>query len=343
MSFKHINPGYGMLFYNQRFSTYENFTYNPKFGVSFYNDGERDGIPVYCGADTTDLWLKFDMYFHAEQEAYAIYASIADGNKYLLQIERFQDSLKVTALRDSDNLSVEGDDTKIKTGAVNTFWMHVKSAKNSQLSATVAVNGKIIIDGECSTDNYSGNCLAKMGIRIDNSYRLPMSNLIISDAEIDLNEIIVRVDSSGVDTTMAENDGKYSTVEVGGYVLQTLDTSSLYNIFGADGKVTGMVALAAPAYYEGDYEDQEIHYLICRKVDGDNVTDYVIDFDEDSNEDYIWDAVHYLEPAPDPEIPAFIEDYLPVCAEQLPITSDTTIASLNGLKIGWVARELLLL
>lgn len=330
MSFKYIDPGYGVIC-GQKTGVFKSNVFNPRNGVAFYSYG-RSMINL---ADTlgnvfmTDLYVKFDIFLpETAPETGDAMASVHSGYRFkLLKITQYEAGFLLDVLGEEDNdfgdtfeERVDGAATNLKAGRVNTIWLHAVSG-NYESNITVIVNNERVVN-DVSTPSQ---CLGTL-IGFDINAEVPVSNVIISDEEIDLNETVVEVGHSSVETTMTENDGAYSSAMIGAHVLQTLDTTNLYGLFGSDSKVTGLAAIAAPAYTTGD----EINKIKCRMVDGETVTDYWI-----PDPEFPEDADLYLEQYSEEEIAA-LENKVPSQGKQLSIASDTTFASLNGLKVGWV-------
>lgn len=322
MSFKYINPGYGKLFYcYEDYPAYERYgsLYNPKFGVAVYSSNCRI---LLANTAFSTLCLKFDV-FLPESTTGILNIGLRGA---FLQISQTGTSTQITALG-SEDMTVTGAYTNLKLGSVNTIIIFIAAEPEEPWWAQVTVNGEIIISG--SNEEVVGIFPANMQLPFAIPYEMPVSNLIVSDSVILPNEIIAQVDAFDVDTTMtARGDGSFSGVEAGSYVLQVLNPTSLYGIFGAGGKVTGMAAIAAPAYNTGD----DSLFLQCRKVDGDNVTDYSLYSGTD--DEYVYYA-HELENIDS----ADESDCLPAIGEQIAVSPDTTFADLNGLKLGWVIVE----
>ena len=325
MSFKIINPGYGKLFYHyEDYPAYERYgsLYNPKFGVAVYSSNCR----ILLGNTAfSDLYLKFDV-FLPESTTGILNIGLRGA---FLQISQTGTSTQITALG-SEDMTVTDAYTNLKLGSVNTILMHIVTEPEEFWWIQVIVNGEIIIGGSNEEDeDMVGIFPANMQLPFAIPYEMPVSNLIVSDSVILPNEIIAQVDVSDVDTTMTDRgDGSFSGVEAGSYVLQALNPSTLYGIFGAGGKVTGIAAIAVPAYNTGE----DSLFLQCRKVDGDNVTDYSLYSGTD--DEYVYYA-HELENIDS----ADESDCLPAIGEQIAVADGTTFADLSGLKLGWVIVE----
>ena len=324
MSFKHIDPGYGIGF--DESDPHRGTVYNPQNGIAFCSYWEyRDCTIKLTEPETalTDLWIKFDI-FLTETATTAITSIKSANSNYLnypklIRIEQEGSNFSLQVLDDS-SLVLEDDATNLRAGAVNTIWLHAQN-QSAAWSITVMVNDNRVFDNVSSSRADTIRSTLKFSI----SPQQPISNLIISDEEVSPKETIIEVGNSGVETTMTENNGAYSSGQAGDYVLQTLDTTALYGLFGSDGKVTGMVAVAAPAYTTGS----DVTQIKCRKVDGTTTTDYTI-------YDSIGDIEHLIEMTEEEFADLDSSDWVLFIGKQLDVASDTTFADLNGLKVGWV-------
>lgn len=325
MSFKYIDPGFGCCFKegysNQEIGVLKSYVYNPKFGVAFHSDfsGGRYLITYIGDEAASDLYVKFDAFF-PESASSTIYISYQ--SKPMLEINQSGSEFGLKGLNDS-SVSLNGDETKLKAGRVNTIWFHVETS-SSVGRITVVINGQTVFDEESSA-SFTGKFSSGAALRFTVPSATPMSNLIISDEEVALNETILEIPASAIETTMTEQNGTYVSAEAGAYVLQVLDPTGWYGLFGSDTKISGMVAVAAPAFTTSE----NIFRLDLRKVNGETVTDYEV---IDMADDWI-----YLEEMSEEEFTE-LEDKVPFVCHQLEVGADTTFASLDGLKIGWVTR-----
>lgn len=323
MSFKYIDPGFGISNYNGIYTEWgfsppllnvENYTYNRNFGVAFYTDQKSyyEGVSTiqFGSRNINEFYMKFDEYF--PESANFATTTVQNGDSEILSMSQDGANLTIRAMNDVA-LVLSGDETHLKAGRVNTIWLHVETTEQTGW-ITLVINGEYVFR-EQEGWGYTGPASSAFSFNINES--LPVSNLIISDEEIALNETIVEISNSAVETTMLENDGIYSSAGAGDYVLQSLDPSSLYNQFKSDTKVSAMLAVAIPAYTTGD----GVKRLTCRIVDGENVTDY--------------ETTRYLPEMTEEEF-ASLEGAMPLMAKQIPIASDTTFAKIDGLKVGWV-------
>ncbi len=329
MAFKYLNPGYGSLFYlaNSNIMTVRSNIYNPNCGVAFFSNHS----PCYAGHvvanNTKDLYLKFDIYLPATTENLSWTEIDIKGNT-IFRLEQNGTTRTITPMAIA-NLNISGNDTNLKLGRVNKIWLHL-TAETTGWNLEIFVNNDYISDA-ANTD-YKGAVSRgnQITFYVDNAH--PMSNLIITDQNLNIKETIVEVDSSAIEATMtAKNNGTYASSQSGEYVLKTPDTTALYSSFGASATVLGMVAVAAPAFNTGNSLN-----LKCRKVDADTtVTDYSLY--NSVIEDYF--VLQNMSEEDFEELNSTDVSFYPCVAVQVPITSGTTLADLNGLKIGWVTSE----
>ena len=300
---KYINPGYGQLINagTDGILTQESFTYNPSHGVALSLPDETSDVEEYILPSIPvifngrDIYLKFDMYLPEEVPYPA--ANVLILGEYMLYIS-IKDYSGNFGINDNfGDIYVYADSTKLISNTVNTIWIGYVSATHK---IQLIVNGETVanmsLSMEIDTSKVSFNAQSFA----------PISNIIISDEYVDPREVIVELNASAVDTTMAVDGAQYKAVEGNAYVLHTPDISNARGLFGNSGRILGLAAIAAPAYTTGD----DVTSIKCRTVDGETVTDY---------------SAQNLS-----------SDTSAMLAEYLPVSSDMTVASLADFKIGWV-------
>lgn len=108
--------------------------------------------------------------------------------------------------------------------------------------------------------------------RFSTNSHTPISNIIISDKEIDEKEQIIILPISSTDTDMtANNDGTYTAAVEDQYIIQTIDTESLIRKFGKKSEVTSIILGALPAY-KVDVSNNNLNTLISLEGDNNNIT-----------------------------------------------------------------------
>ena len=340
MSFKYLNPGYVPISYgfsnNTSVRTIRNTTYNPRCGVALVSATASSNVNCVLEQaitnDTNYLYIKFDIFIPANVGTSEIYTDVIVASNTIFRIYQTASTIQAVPMNNTSyGLNVGG----INLGKVNTVLLQLSTSSNSWSLTAYVNDGENPIFEDLSNSSYSGTIQAQSLVRFWISNSQPISNIIVSDTEINFKAVIVAVDSSAVDTTMtARTDGTYSTAQIGNYVLKTLDTTGLYGNFGSDSAVLGMALFAAPAFTTGS----DVLYLRGRTVNGTTVTDYpppeqIFDGGE-------WSDYYTLKEMTEEEFQAINSSNtlaLPSYELQLPVTANTTLAALNGLKVGGVS------
>ena len=342
MAFKYLNPGYIPQSYafsnNQAVRIVRGNIYNPRCGVALISDNTNCTIEDAITNGTNYLYIKFDI-FLPETTTTTIYTDVVASIKRIFRIKQTGSTVEVLPLNNED-YTISGDDTNLKLGRVNTISLQLYTGGTNWSLTTYINDAEYPICGGLTKSNYSGIVNAGDYIIFSISNKQPVSNIIISDEEINFKEVIVEVDSSAVETTMtARTDGTYATAQIGDYVLKILDTSGLYGNFGSDCKVLGMAAVAAPAFATGGAED--VMLVKCRTISDTAMTDYPLKFffDREDPDDYDFYYLKNMTEEQFAEINSSDTAALPCLLQALPVNSNTKLADLNGLKVGWVASD----
>lgn len=312
MSFKIINPGFGALV-GSEFTTVNGTNYNPRHGVAFYGDmsyGTGFSIPAIDSTGT--FYFKFDVYAPARFTKWDVHIFHGNGagSKYTdfilsYYVDDSYDDLSAGFTKDSAEIAYEVIDENLEDwlnfGAVNTVWGYFTLSGDND-SCAITLNGRTILEETGKVIRSANQTMIQFFVTIGS----PISNIIIFDEYIDPNEVIVELGAAAVDTTMLADGENYSAIDTGEYILQTPDTSNARSLFGRNGKILGLAAVATYTASEN------ITKLKCRVVEGENSTDY---------------SAQILS-----------SDTGAMLAEYLPVSSDTTVAQLENLKIGWVTE-----
>ncbi len=98
-----------------------------------------------------------------------------------------------------------------------------------------------------------------------------ISNLILSDLEIDKKEQVAILPISATETTMTQGtDGEYIAGAAGQTILQTVNVASLINDYGADTDIKGIAVIGNPAYRTAE----GLSELTALQHDGTTLTEY---------------------------------------------------------------------
>ena len=340
MSFRIINPGYGCLLdrwdaYHLT-KTYENNLYNPTNNVAFYTtefvvggydlpETVQNGdvfcikFDVYIPPYDTSLGMReFSIGLNNDESKFTIGVTISNEHRALGLTSSIKDSsgnsiFKYDLLPSADTVL---ENTKFILGAVNTIYVkfEIGTANSANSKIEFLVNDNTFFSGE----NITVANVEATKVNFNIPEVMPVANLIISNAEVTPYETILTIPGT-IETAMTLNDdGTYTATQIGAQLLQTLDTVSLSNSYG-NGKILDCLAIAAPAYTTGT----DITKLKCRQIYNGVTTDYTAQDLKSYTEQDIED----------------LSDAIELVSEKINLATDTTLANINGMKIGWVTEE----
>ena len=282
MAFKYINPGCASLLDTGDGITVEGATYS-KTGLSFWQPTIERGIELI--ETPTELYGKFDAYLHYESDSESDDVEIMvligkkNGIKNGVKVIKHYDEWSVCGLLSSGwvvykEASVDYPEnfktkTHLKLEDINTFYFHVKPTEGTQKGKiSLWVNGVLIGTGERDDVSfYESKTLeivstAKHGL---------ISNIILSDREIDPREQVVMLPSTIAETTMEDSgNGIYTASAAGQMLLQTADTTALAATYGEKSQVTGIALIGNPAYRTGS----GLCTLTAIEKNGELITEY---------------------------------------------------------------------
>ena len=315
MAFKYINPGYANLLDTDTGKTVEGEKYS-KSGVSFWQPAEKRGIVL--AEVVTELYGKFDVYLHRESDSgkdnFEVRVALAGWHGARIS-KRYDDWYVSGTLHASSIVSVTGstdyqnfkERSHLKLEDVNTLYFHVKYKPGTREgSVTLMVNG-----AELGTGSYEGDGVfqeSKVLEIVSTARHGLISNIILSDREIDPREQVILLPSTTVETTMEDSgNGMYAATSPGQMLLQTVDTAALAATYGEESQVTGIALVGNPAYRTAE----GLCALTALEKNGETVTEY---------------GRHVLKEQP----PGGIVDSRAVSLR---------LAELTGRKFGWKAGE----
>ena len=204
---------------------------------------------VYCDKKN-DFFLDFDALYGMAQ----IYIDFLDEKCYFDY--KSPDSNREPLYDISDYLIEK---------SINSFFVHYnRGTRKTGEEATYWENGSVelvINDFRFKTDfNRINFAMATIYLSPENKSfefnseeNFPVSNIIISDEEINEKEQIVILPVSATDTDMTNNgDGSYTATTEDQYILQTVDVTNLITKLGGKSEVTSIVLAGLPAYKTSD-------------------------------------------------------------------------------------------
>lgn len=261
MAFKYINPGYGAWTGNSGVTTYENFTYNPIHGVSFYKYNSTILVPT-LQRFTTDFYCKFNYHAAGSSDSshrvprigilmeYAGYTYISSR-----MIAYYMESSQKLSLTVSGNPLATGTERMPLYGSINSVWVHLTRDNTNQINTLEAIfNGvydRIVYDTSTASDQsfYTFSDYKGFVIEFFSSYNSYISELIVSDEYISPKEQIISVPISATETNMtAGASGIYIADAPNQTLLQTPNLSAMIENYGASSQITGIQVVGNPAY-----------------------------------------------------------------------------------------------
>lgn len=278
MAFKYINPGYANLLDTDTGTTVEGAKYS-RSGVALWQPEEKCGIML--AEAPTELYGKFDVYLHRESDSsednFEVRVALAGWHGVRIS-KRYDDwyvsgilhlSSVISATGSTDYLSFK-ERSHLKLEDINTFYFHVKYKPDTREgSVSLIVNG-----AELGTSSYEGDAIfqeSKLLEIVSTARHGVLSNIILSDREIDPREQVVLLPSTLAETTMTDSgNGIYTATAAGQTLLQTADTTSLAAAYGEESQVTGIALVGNPAYRTAE----GLCALTALEKNGEVVTEY---------------------------------------------------------------------
>ena len=271
MSFKYINPGYAE-FLDVAGGTTIADTVKSRTGVMFYQPTDKKGLEL--SETPAELYGKFDVYIPKDRNDFRIKIGILETNGYALDgMGFFKSDNAMYFMRYYGGSSSGGIDAylseperlNLKLDAINTIIFHVKTGADGYVQ--INANGQ-------SVEKYDYDIKfgkSKTLVVYADSANGAISNLILSDTEIDPKEQVVILPIAATETTMAAGeDGEYIADSDGQTILQTVDTVSLINAYGADTVIKGIAVIGNPVCRTAE----GLSNLTAIQSDGANITEY---------------------------------------------------------------------
>lgn len=238
MSFKYINPGYANLFTTPGlYSQSTNSLYSKTGTAMQLGDAHPASLSI---PSLSDLWVKFDYY---KGNLYRWIQCYLNGNS----------SIGIHGTDDNRVLLFYTDYYSLNDSSINTILLHFDSAANT---ADIWING--VKGTQIQNAGLSGSVITQLtmspsgyGDKYASWCNNWISNIIVSDSEIFVNENVAILTAASTNTTMTDNgDGTYSATAAGQTILQTVDTSKLSAAAGTSNlTITGIGVAGNPAYY----------------------------------------------------------------------------------------------
>ena len=244
MSFKHINPGYAELLDVAGGTTIVD-TVKSKTGVKFYQPTDKKGLVL---AETpATLYGKFDVYIGNDYNNFSIKMLLmgfvkSSNTMYFMRYYNGNSSMGTKAYISSPEV------LNLKLDTINTLWFHVVSGSEGYIE--IYSNGVSVEKYSYAIDFATSQTLV---VYISNTNGA-VSNLILSDTEIDKKEQVAILPISTTETTMTAGE----------------NVASLINDYGADTEIKGIAVVGNPAYRTSE----GLSDLTALQHDGTTLTEY---------------------------------------------------------------------
>ena len=249
---KYVNPGLKILCQSTGINEITDYNKNPINGHSLYGDFviefENLGKDIFC---------KFDVYCQNKNNFYFYFRGL---NGYLgeIYIDTSDDSYFI--YQRSRTTSLSNIINYLTNNDINHFFIHFNLGTfDMDEESWTGGNIELRINDYIFTANL-GNILDENIYSSSSQYfnfkatsNCPVSNIIISDEEIDSKEQIVILPVTSIDTDMTDNnDGSYTATKEDQYILQTVDAANLISKFGRKSEITSIIIAGLPAYKTTD-------------------------------------------------------------------------------------------
>ena len=271
MSFKYINPGYAE-FLDVAGGTTIADTVRSMTGVMFYQPTDKKGLEL--SETPAEIYGKFDVYISKDRNDFRIKIGMLETNGYALDgMGFFKNDTAMYFMRYYGGSSSGGKDAylsepevlNLKLDAINTIFFHIKTGVDGYVQ--IYANGQSVEKYDYDIKFGKSKTLV---VYADSAYGA-ISNLILSDTEIDPKEQVVLLPISTTETTMtAGEDGEYIADTDGQTILQSIDTESLIRDYGADSLIKGIAVIGNPACRTAE----GLSNLTAIQFDGVNITEY---------------------------------------------------------------------
>ena len=319
MAWRYINLGYVHLLDADAQATatqYKSYD-NSKTGVAFSQTNYSSaGITIADFIEGNDFWARFDVYIpNSTSGAVYCYAPYTYRSGFNLTFNTSNFHIIIDRAGSTDKYIADGISWSrvweygLKRNAINSILIHAKYVTDDGYWIEININGtKTTYSPNNPNKTWNYNANYKYAILYAAS-RSPVSNIIFSSEEINYKEQVVALPVSSTETAMSLQSDTYLADSAGQTLLQSVNVSSLISEYGNDSKVTGIALVGNPAYRTGE----QLSSLTAISKTGGTVTEYGTSNLSTDSDTVIWQSV--------------------------PVASDTTIADLQNIQLGWKAGE----
>lgn len=296
---KYANPGDFQLLHSHSGRTYTNITDSvkaPKTGIAYTCQSQEDS-PIEIPDETTEVWLKMDVYikdkativFQSKTTAYGVTIKLEEIGWSITSSYRGYDfnNQRFTILTDSKEDNMELD------GKAITLEVHIRSKKLHESNplngadglVEVRINHKIIYQLK-NVAVFDGEEIKLDTITSNFGYSY-FSNIIVSDSRVQGREhvlVLPLIETTLDGWTKIYEDGsvsEYRTTGVGNSIVQKVDVAKLKEAVGEGITITSIHMKAMELSTDDPDVVDGIEKLV--KVNGTEVSVGVTPIDEVSN------------------------------------------------------------
>lgn len=246
MSFKYINPGYAELLSTSGGTTVTGEQYS-KTGVSFWQPEDHKGLTF--SEVPTEFYAKLDMYLKNPQNASDVRLEIGIGFGKWVRVYPHRGKWDIEGHDASTVFDIYETADFVRSDAVNTLWFHIKQGRNNDGIFHVIVNEREICNKRDRNFWYVNDTYANTITVLSKNDGILISNLILSDEEINPREQVIMLPVQSTQTDMTDcGDGSYEATAAGQELLQSVDVASLITQYGGKSRVVSIAPFAKPVY-----------------------------------------------------------------------------------------------
>mgnify|MGYP007101860699 CR=1 FL=1 len=311
---RYLNPGYKdwlTVIDASDTLTEETDTIKTKTGIAFSNTQPYSNFVQFDYPTSGEIFCKFDFYYPTSGSVTFCFGEFSEGSEpynglglnFSTRILRF-----IRFVKGSWSNVFSGAyyfDYGFYFGDINSVLFHLKWTDSENGVMNLQVNNYVFAEIESADLTPYNN--SKIKFSFENNSSFPVSNIIISDEEVSIKEQIVPITASDTFTTMTfdTTTGIYTADTAGQTILQSVNLNSIVADFGSTSKVTGVAMVGNPAFRTA--EGLSSLTAIAKKNNA--ISEYgavTVPTDSDS-----------------------------VVVSSFSVDSDTTLATLQNMQLGW--------
>lgn len=314
---RYVNPGYAewIPLISGTFGNISD-TNKAKTGTAFY--ATYSYIPMNYPS-SGEIYCRADFYYNSSNAVFIYigerkFSNYDNYNALNLNIQsgkiQFNGFVKGNYI---GNILPRVNDTEygLKRNAINSVLFHMKWTDNENGFIEIKINDYDFGKYENADFLPSDNSKIFFTINNNGSSNIPISNIIISDEQISIKEQVIALQMNSIQSDMSfdSDTSIYTATAANQSILSSVNVNSLIEDFGSDSKVTGVTMIGNPAYKTA--EGLSVLKAITKK--NNTVTEHgAANLSADTNS---------------------------IAQCSFTLSSDTTIADLANMQLGWKVGE----